>query len=258
MPFVKGYKMTEETKRKIGLANKGKKSWNKGNRSPEGFMCCHICFVEFYVKPSHKKNTKCCSRLCANKLKSQYIGRKQTQETKDKLSKINKGRKLSEEAKKKMSVIAILTKRIPPPRNGILHTEATRLKFSKRRGIQTGNWKGGRTKLAQLIRSCMKYSEWRTSIFIRDEHTCQLCGARNGNGKTVYLNVDHYPKSLAEILETWKVTSYNDSLLCNDLWDTNNGRTLCVPCHKETDTYGYRNNKKILCLKDTLVLMNKV
>ena len=32
-----------------------------------------------------------------------------------------------------------------------------------------------------------------------------------------------------------KISSYP-----NLRFDLNNGRTLCVPCHKETDTYGFK------------------
>lgn len=31
--------------------------------------------------------------------------------------------------------------------------------------------------------------------------------------------------------------------LNNDLWDINNGRTLCVDCHKKTETYGHKTKK---------------
>ena len=27
---------------------------------------------------------------------------------------------------------------------------------------------------------------------------------------------------------------------CEELWNINNGRTLCIQCHKLTDTWGYR------------------
>ena len=34
--------------------------------------------------------------------------------------------------------------------------------------------------------------------------------------------------------------SREEALECTELWDLENGRTLCVPCHKLTDTYGGR------------------
>lgn len=27
-------------------------------------------------------------------------------------------------------------------------------------------------------------------------------------------------------------------LFCEELWDLNNGRTLCIDCHKKTETWG--------------------
>ena len=35
------------------------------------------------------------------------------------------------------------------------------------------------------------------------------------------------------------IKSVDDARKCDELWDTNNGRTLCRDCHRKTDTYGY-------------------
>lgn len=42
-------------------------------------------------------------------------------------------------------------------------------------------------------------------------------------------------------MKEYNIKNYNEALLCEELWNINNGRTLCLPCHKTTDTY--LNNK---------------
>lgn len=88
------------------------------------------------------------------------------------------------------------------------------------KGDNNGNWKGGISPVNAAIRGSMEYNAWRRSILKRDDFTCVLCGKRG-----VELNVDHI-KSFADF------TSLR--------FDINNGRTLCVPCHKNTENYGFK------------------
>ena len=79
-----------------------------------------------------------------------------------------------------------------------------------------------RTRLVQHPdrRDSVEDREWRTAIFKRDDYTCQMCGERGGR-----LQADHIePVALRPDLR----------------FDLDNGRTLCVPCHKDTPTYGWR------------------
>ena len=79
------------------------------------------------------------------------------------------------------------------------------------------NWQGGLTTESNKIRQSKDYKEWRKLVFIRDDYTCQLCSERGGK-----LHADHIkPFSLFPDLRL----------------DITNGRTLCVECHKNTDTY---------------------
>lgn len=99
-------------------------------------------------------------------------------------------------------------------------------------------WEGGKTSEARRIKQSYEYRQWRKAVFERDKYTCVLCGVKNtkGLGKTVELHPDHIkPQSIYPELRL----------------DINNGRTLCAPCHRETDTYGIklvhssRQNKKV-------------
>ena len=94
-----------------------------------------------------------------------------------------------------------------------------------RSGALNNNWKGGITPLNKKIRGSLEYKQWRLAVFERDNYTCQLCGIRNkkGLGRSVKMEADHIkPFSVYEDLR----------------FDINNGRTLCVECHRKTPTWG--------------------
>ncbi|MEC4616177.1 HNH endonuclease [Tsukamurella tyrosinosolvens] len=81
----------------------------------------------------------------------------------------------------------------------------------------------GRTEEAKRVRTSKAYAEWRTAVFKRDDYTCVECGQRGGE-----LNADH-------ILP---FAHFPDLRL-----ELTNGRTLCVPCHRATDSFGGNGNK---------------
>lgn len=81
----------------------------------------------------------------------------------------------------------------------------------------------GKSSDAMKIRKSPEYKQWRLSVFRRDGFRCVLCGVKSGNGSTVILNADHIKP----------FSSYPELR-----FDLNNGRTLCVPCHKSTPSYG--------------------
>ena len=84
------------------------------------------------------------------------------------------------------------------------------------------NWIINRDDLKDKDHSARQDSEiikWRQEVFVRDNYTCQMCGARSGTGHKVTLNAHHIkPFASYEELRT----------------DVNNGITLCEDCHKLT------------------------
>lgn len=103
-------------------------------------------------------------------------------------------------------------------------------KLPERSGEKSPTWKGGITPINLKIRNSVEYKAWREAVFKRDNWACVWCGAKCGNGKNVILNADHIkPFSLFPELRL----------------EVSNGRTLCKPCHKKTDTY-CKNSKYVI------------
>ncbi len=88
------------------------------------------------------------------------------------------------------------------------------------KGKYAPNFKDGGCQEKQLLRVSLRYKKWRKAVFKRDNFTCQICGDSSGGN----LCADHI-KSFA--------------LFPKLRFDVNNGRTLCVKCHKETENYGF-------------------
>ena len=131
----------------------------------------------------------------------------------------------------------------PAPFKGSKHTPEARRKMSEARtgkfvGEKSSSWKGGRSKKEKLFRCMPEYKEWRTSVFERDDYTCQECGERGG-----YLTV-HHIKPFIQIVVDNDLNDVNDARECLELWDESNGVVLCEECHIETDSYGGAPTKR--------------
>ena len=136
------------------------------------------------------------------------MGFKYTKESRMKMSISHLGYKMSAETKEKI-----------------------RLAFT---GSRNHQWRGGVRPIRLSIRNCAKYVQWRSDIFKRDNFTCVLCEAKCKKGRAVYLEADHYPKSFSQIVEEHQIKNLEQALSCQELWDVNNGRTLCHNCHRGT------------------------
>jgi hypothetical protein len=122
------------------------------------------------------------------------------------------GKHCSEETKQKIS---IANKGKISANKGNKWSSELRIKLS---GANASNWKGGTTKERDLLKNKTEYILWRTAVFMRDNYTCQECLVRGGE-----LNADH--------IKPW-------SLFPELRYAIDNGRTLCVNCHRQTDTWG--------------------
>jgi hypothetical protein len=157
------------------------------------------------------------------------MGRPQTQETKDKISKANKGRVYTEERREgaKLRMIEYwkndeyrenqrkkhLGRKSPCGMKGKKHSEKSRIKMSaSQSGENNANWKGGITSKYLQERKGIENTLWREAVFSRDNYTCQACGDNKGKN----LNAHH-------------IRNFLDY---EDLRTTiSNGVTLCKKCH---------------------------
>lgn|SRR3990167_8450230 len=108
------------------------------------------------------------------------------------------------------------------------------------------NWRGGVTRLQELIRKSYKYVQWRRKVLVRDSRACLECGVDwNGEwGLRSNLNVDHI-KPFSELLFSNNIKSLKDAYSCSELWDMANARTLCGDCHRRTENYGFNQYFKL-------------
>ena len=101
------------------------------------------------------------------------------------------------------------------------HKEILRINFT---GENNPHWRGGISKFNTNNRYNKKYKEWRISVLERDEYTCKECETKN-----VVLHTHH--------LKSY--TFYPDYR-----YDTDNGLTVCVPCHKNKHSKRNNNNQE--------------
>lgn len=156
-------------------------------------------------------------------------GRKHTEETKAKIRHFRSKYVFTQATKDKIRTSA-LARGIRPPilplsenprasgKTWKLSAEVKKALSEARKGEKNPGWKGGITTENDKIRKSLEYRLWREAVFKRDNYTCVWCGQKGGR-----LNADHI-KSFAVHPEL--------------RLEIDNGRTLCLPCHKKTSTYG--------------------
>ncbi len=112
------------------------------------------------------------------------------------------------------------------------YSEETLKKMSDaKKGIFTKenhpSWKGGITSLNQQIRHSEKMLVWRKEVFEKDFFTCQNCNQIGEN-----LNA-HHIIPFHKIIEENNIKTIKEANMCKELWNINNGTTLCESCHDE-------------------------
>lgn len=95
----------------------------------------------------------------------------------------------------------------------------------KTRGAQHYRWNGGSSRLNISIRQMNENRRWTDAVRDRDGERCVDCGA------TGDLN-SHHLVELAELIARLGIKSRDDARAnASELWNLDNGVTLCEPCH---------------------------
>ncbi len=201
---------------------------------------------------TRKKISETHKRIGSGRGNKIWLGRRHSEESKEKLRQARLGKIASEETKKKLSIAHkgriswnkgkttpdAVRQKISASTKGKPKSSETRARMSAgcmgrpilkearikiglaNKGEKSALWKGGITPINAAIRASKEYKEWRKCVFTRDDFTCQACGQYGGQ-----LQVDHelpfalYPDLRFEVL---------------------NGRVLCKGCHLKTATFGGR------------------
>jgi len=183
---------------------------------------CKICNKKFYHLLS--QNRKFCSRKCVAKNQS-----------------INPEiRKIMEE----MVYIKIRGKVLSKEER-----EIRRIKLGdKLKGKNNPGWKGGinRESLTRKIRHSAIYRLWRDSVYRKANFICQKC---YNIGIGIHA---HHIKKMSDILDEYKINTFEQAINCSELWDLNNGITLCYYCHNNIH-YKTQNFTKGHTVKPLLV-----
>ena len=106
----------------------------------------------------------------------------------------------------------------------------------KCRGENHYQWKGGISRLNISIRTMTENRNWMDAVKIRDGK-CVRCGS-------IDELESHHKIELSKIIEIFNIKSRNDARVCNELWDIENGITLCCKCHCEEHNRKYVPNFK--------------
>ncbi len=150
------------------------------------------------------------------------LGHAVSEDTRARLSKANKGYKFTDEQRANVSKgkKGKMPKFIPSTK-GLIRTPEHCKKLSDfaktRTGEKSPRWEGGVSRAHKTGYYSVEYKNWRKAVFLRDCFKCIFCGSDKN------LQADHI-KQFAFYPELKYIIS--------------NGRTLCYPCHRKTETWG--------------------
>lgn len=91
----------------------------------------------------------------------------------------------------------------------------------------------------KIIRKCFNYRQWRSDIFTRDNFTCQKCCKIGGN------ILAHHIDRFIDIINKNRIVTLEQAKICEELWNINNGVTLCEKCHKDIHKGRVGDHKEI-------------
>jgi len=134
----------------------------------------------------------------------------------------NKGKTIASDPR----VAAYAEKQRGVKRKPLSDEQRAHMKANARRGSANNRWKGGITPQNVKERGSEEYKQWRAAVYRRDRWTCTNCGTKaHGKGTIVahhILDWENHP---------------------SERYITENGSTLCRPCHALLDPKIHDNKR---------------
>jgi len=98
--------------------------------------------------------------------------------------------------------------------------------------ILNNQWRGGVSDIRNVLRGSFEYRQWRSDVYTRDKFTCQKCFIQGS-----HLHA-HHVVFFSTIMQKHEITTVEMAKECSELWNINNGITLCIECHKDIHKKG--------------------
>jgi len=103
------------------------------------------------------------------------------------------------------------------------NSDKVKARSDKTRGKNHYKWKGGCSRLNAAIRCLTENRKWMNAVKARDGK-CLVCGS------TEKLE-SHHIVPLAVLVGVHGITNREQARECKELWDLENGMTVCARCH---------------------------
>lgn len=189
---------------------------------------CIICGNVFQINKAKIKISKFCSRKCYGDSKKGMVG-------------YWKNKKIPKKTRIKISKALAGKTRQP------LSLE-TRIKIgNSQRGEKSSQWKGGITPIRIKLYNSWKWKQWRMDVFKRNNYVCQKCNKRGGrlHSHHCLIPFSQILNAIKEWANEFNLDIYETAMKWQPLWDINNGQTLCLECHRKTESWGGKKWHKI-------------
>lgn len=204
---------------------------------------CIVCWEAYFKKVncSRKERSKstCCSKEC------NHVILKQTQQRN---AEKRKWVRFTEEQKERWKSYLIQPWHKSDPSGKYLQEYRDKwgqtwnkwLKWFRKWEVNNfWRWWAMKTRPLKIqIRESREMKRWIKFVFERDNYTCQECGIRTHKwlGKRLTLHA-HHNSAFSQLLIQHNIQSFEEALQCKELWNIDNGQTLCADCRKKTDSY---------------------